>query len=121
VIAQDHLTSGLYPDDTIAICGYGLDIWGQNTEGVKSKRYGIPLRALIPKNVSGMFVTGKCASGSHIAMSSYRVIPIVGSMGQAAGVAAALCAQSATEPRNLDANKVREKLVLPQHNVTLQL
>lgn len=121
IIAQEHLVSGAYPDDTIAICGYGLDIWGENTGSVRSKRYGIPLRSLIPKGVSGLLVTGKCASGSHIAMSSYRVIPIVGSMGQAAGIAAALCAKLDVEPKNLDAEKVRAQLVLPQHNVTLQL
>ncbi|HNT36542.1 MAG TPA: FAD-dependent oxidoreductase, partial [bacterium] len=121
VIAQDHLVAGAYPEDTIAICGYGLDIWGENTGAVHSKKYGIPLRALIPKGVSGLLVTGKCASGSHIAMSSYRVIPIVGSMGQAAGIAAALCSKLNVEPRNLEAEKVRAHLIQPQHKVTLEL
>ena len=120
VIAQGHLLEGLFPEDTVAVCGYGLDIWGENlSKEARSKRYGIPLRALIPKGVRGLLVTGKCASGSHIAMSSYRVVPVVGSMGQAAGVTAALCAQKRTEPSTLDVAEVREKLSKPPHNVTL--
>lgn len=121
VLAQDHLMKGLFPEDTVAVCGYGLDIWGESTEHVRSKPYGIPFGTLIPKGVGGMLVTGKCASGSHIAMSSYRVIPIVGSMGQAAGVAAALCAKKDTALKNLDAMEVRKRLVKPEHDVVLEM
>ena len=55
--------------------------------------YGIPYRSIVPKGVDGLLVVGKAMSGSHIAMSAYRVMPIVGAVGQSAGVAAALCAR----------------------------
>ena len=92
VITQGDLESGKLPEDTIALGDYPLDIWGQGVNH-KLPLYGIPYRALVPKNTEGMLVAGKAISGTHVAMAAYRVQSIVGPTGQAVGTAAAIAAQ----------------------------
>jgi hypothetical protein len=69
------------------------------------------LRCLIPRNVDGLLVGGRCISGTHEAHSSYRVTPIALATGQAAGVAAALAAQTGAAPRDLPAGDVQRRLI----------
>ncbi len=122
VITENHIRSGEFLPDTIAACDYGFDIWDeqQNWErGLPVARYGIPYRALVPRDLDGLLVAGKCISGTHIAMSSYRVMPIAAKTGQAAGVAAALSAKHNTQPRNLDPQELRRVLQGPGQNLQL--
>lgn len=128
VITENDLRSGILPDDTIAIGTYGLDIWGGKNlwTGLSAKErhvpgYGIPYRALLPKDVDGLLLAGKAISGTHIAMSAYRVMPIVGSIGQAAGVAAALCIKQKRQPRKIDTEEIRKTLRGRKQNLKLEL
>ncbi len=136
VITENHIRDSVFTDDTIAVADYGLDIWnetrahtkhmgGHDDDGVvdvfglESARYGIPYRALVPRSVDGLLAAGKCMSGTHIAQSSFRVQPIVGSAGQAAGVAAALCVGHHQQPRRLDPQQVRELLRTKEQHLQL--
>ena len=123
VITENDLRSGELPKDTIAIGTYGLDIWGGQLSREESRvpAYGIPYRAILPKDVDGLILAGKSISGTHVAMSGYRVQPILSSAGQAAGVAAALSAQLEIAPRQLDADRIREVLTRPEHGVQLEM
>lgn len=87
-------------DDMVAACGYAIDIHDPN--GTASTRmewipgkgyYHIPYRCLMAKGFSNLLLGSRCISGTHEAHSSYRVIPPVSAIGQAAGTAAALCAR----------------------------
>jgi len=126
VLTENDLVAGAMPPDTVAIGDYPLDIWGEGDEPekhaliVKMPPYGIPLGAMIPKGMEGLLVTGKCASGTHVAMSSFRVMPIVGQMGQAAGVAAALAAKRGIAVRAVDPADVRARLRGEAHGVALE-
>jgi len=104
VLSENDLRSGILPHDTIAVGTYGLDIWGTALpkEELKTPGYGIPYRSLVPKSVDGLLLAGMSISGTHIAMSAYRVMPIVASIGQAAGVAAAVCVKQKAQPRDID-------------------
>jgi len=121
VITENDLRSGVLPEDTIAVGTYGLDIWGADLalSECHTPGYGIPYRALVPRQVDGLLLAGKAISGTHIAMSAYRVMPIVGSIGQAAGVAAALCAKQKKQPRYLDPGAARKILRTKKHNLKL--
>ena len=55
--------------------------------------YQIPLRAMIPRGYRGIMVAGRCISGTHEAMASYRVTADCCAMGEAAGAAAAEAAR----------------------------
>ena len=114
ILSENELRSGVLPMDTIAVGTYGIDIWGEYDDITLKERiipaYGIPYRSLVPNAVDGLLLAGKIISGSHLAMSAYRVMPIVGSIGQAAGVAAALCVQRNIQPRHLDPQNLRSVL-----------
>ncbi|MHB9133022.1 MAG: FAD-dependent oxidoreductase [Armatimonadota bacterium] len=121
VISEHDVRTGRMPDDVVAVGQWWLDIWGQHLpkEEREVPPIGIPYRALLPVGVDGLLVAGKAISGTHIAMSAYRVQPIMASVGQAAGVAAALAAREQTEPRSLAAELIRRELAAPAQGVTL--
>ena len=136
VITEHDIRDRVFPPDTVAVADYGLDIWEPQTReqpdrgghekdgtvevfGLETARYGIPYRALVPRDVDGLLVAGKCMSGTHIAQSSFRVQPIVASAGQAAGVAAALAAKHEIQPRRVDATEIQGILRGPDQQVQL--
>jgi hypothetical protein len=107
--------------DTIALCGYRVDIHGYDggtvynepTRGTHVKdygAYGIPYRCLVPRAVDGLLVAGRCISASHEAQGSCRVIGTCMAMGQAAGLAAACSAKDGVAPRTLSVPDLQESL-----------
>jgi hypothetical protein len=60
--------------------------------------YGIPYRSLYSKNIENLMFSGRCASATHMAMSSARVMGTGCSMGQAAGTAAAMASAAGVPP-----------------------
>lgn len=72
--------------------------WGGRQTGTP---FTIPYEALIPKATNGLLVCEKNISVSHIANGATRLQPVVLGIGQAAGMAAALCVQQRCEPRGL--------------------
>ncbi len=70
--------------------------------------YDIPFGCLVPETVDGLLVAGRCISGSHEAMASYRVQGIAMATGIAAGAAAALAARAGMQPRAVDVKRVQD-------------
>jgi len=112
VLTTNDMKAGNYPDDTIAHTSYGIDAWGEDfsKEDRITKPHGIPYRCLIPLHVEGLLIPGKSISGTHLAASGYRVQPIVGSIGQAAGTAAAIAVGHKTSVRNIEIKELRNSL-----------
>jgi len=106
---------GRHFDDGIGKCNYFLDIHnpdgkiGTFTENVPE--YEIPFRSLIPKGIDNLLVAGRCISATHEAMASLRVMPPCFIIGQAAGTAAAFCAQTGTPPIELSPRILRNALI----------
>lgn len=102
ILNENDLRNGTFFEDRICRANYNIDPWepkGQNPLWKDKSKcqvpfYTIPYRSLCVKGFSNLLVAGRCISGSHIAMSSYRVITIVALIGQAAGTAAAMAAAS---------------------------
>lgn len=63
--------------------------------------YTIPLRALIPIGTDGLFVASRAFSATFEAAGSARVVPTTVVMGQATGVAAAVCVDARVTPHEL--------------------
>jgi len=63
--------------------------------------YHIPLRSLFSRNRVNLLMAGRNISASHVAFSSTRVMATCAAIGQAAGTAAAFCAQKGMLPRQL--------------------
>ncbi|MGB7892443.1 MAG: FAD-dependent oxidoreductase, partial [Microcoleus sp.] len=113
-----HYTSGDIPLQPKSIR------WGGRWTGTP---FTIPYSALIPASVDGLLVCEKNISVSHIANGATRLQPTVMNIGQAAGMAAALCAESGCQPRELSVRVLQEALlqdseasaaVIPLFNLT---
>ena len=60
----------------------------------QGENYGIPYRALVPKDLDNALVAGRCISTDRYMQSSIRVMPGCFITGQAAGTAASILAQT---------------------------
>ena len=96
--------------DVHNITGAGLDETGCQRQFKQQTGYTIPYRCLVPEKIDGLLLAGRNISGTHMAHSNYRVMPICMNMGQAAGIAAALCAEKQILPRELDAKLIQAEL-----------
>ncbi|MBR7140895.1 MAG: FAD-dependent oxidoreductase, partial [Clostridia bacterium] len=70
----------------------------------------VPYRALLPTVADNLLVAGRCISGTHRAHASYRVMNICVNIGQATGIAGALCVKENVIPRKLDYKKIQKVL-----------
>jgi hypothetical protein len=82
--------------------------WGGRWTGTP---FTVPYRALIPVNTDGLLVCEKNISVSHIANGATRLQPIVLNIGQAAGMAAALCVERGCQPRELHVHLLQTALL----------
>lgn len=123
VVTAAHMVAGTLPEDSVLVTQRPIDIWRKGGRGMSDypeiRPYGIPYRALVPAGVDGLLVVGKSMSGTHLAMASYRVQCLLGQIGQAAGVAAALCARSGARPAALDFAELRPLLTSAPQNMTI--
>ncbi|MBD3292185.1 MAG: FAD-dependent oxidoreductase, partial [Armatimonadia bacterium] len=67
--------------------------------------------SLIPADLDGVLVAGRCVSADAEAMEALREIHCCWSMGEAAGAAAALAAERDCEPKNVSVSELRRLLV----------
>jgi len=96
--------------DVHNISGSGLDKTGAQDHFKQEKGYTIPYGCFIPKTIDNLFFAGRNISGTHLAHSNYRVMPICVNMGQAVGIAAALCVKENVLPRKLEVKKLQQIL-----------
>lgn len=73
--------------------------------------FSVPLGSLIPKQMDGLIVAEKSISVSSIANGSSRLQPVVMTIGQAAGAAAALSVKQELQPRELSVREVQQQLL----------
>jgi hypothetical protein len=104
---QDVLSGKKWPDAVVRAASFPVDIHNPAGAGqaegfaARVKPYDIPYGCLVPREVDGLLLAGRCISGSHDAHASYRVQCIAMAIGAAAGAAAALSAQRGLQPRTL--------------------
>jgi hypothetical protein len=75
------------------------------------KDYTIPFRSLRPAETDNLLLAGRCISGTFLAHSNYRVMPICMAMGQGAGTAAALAVKNGCSLDELDIAEVQKFLL----------
>lgn len=110
-VTEQDLVSSRVPEDAVAWAHYFLDLWGEDLiHKHVDIRAALPYRAMIPRGAEGLLVTGKAISGTHVALSAYRVQPIVAALGQAAGEAAAMAVGAKTGVRDIDINVLQSRL-----------
>lgn len=97
--------------DVHNITGSGLDKTGVQKYFPKDNSYTIPYRSLLPQEVEGLLLAGRDISGSHMAHSNYRAMPICVAMGEAAGIAAALAARAGIHVSEVSAESIQKILL----------
>jgi len=96
-----------YPGHSVPLQSRSLH-WGGRWTGVP---FALPYSCLIPQNIDGLLVCEKNISVSHIANGTTRLQPTVMGIGQAAGMAAALCVEQRCQPRSLPVRMVQDALL----------
>jgi len=116
VLTQLDIEAGGRFDDVVAYGGWSMDdhhpagFWAAKLGHPATifhpapSPYGIPYGSLYSRNVDNLMFAGRCASCTHAAMSSTRVMGTACSMGQAVGVAAAMTTKEGLSPREVGRN-----------------
>lgn len=118
-ITEDEIAQAVQHDDYVVydayfnfdvhnISGSGLDETGCQHEFVQTRGYTIPYGCFVPKKIDGILLAGRNISGTHMAHSNYRAMPICMGMGEAAGVAAALSIKNHKKVREIEAKDIQE-------------
>src|SRR3984957_2692145 len=110
ILTQNDIVGQSVYEDAVSFGGWAIDL--HPADGVFSAQpgctqwhakgvYQIPFRSMYSRNVINLFVTGRLISATHIAFGSTRVMATCAHNGQAVGVAAALCKDQGSFPRDL--------------------
>lgn len=105
---QDAIEGAHFPDGITTVT-FGIDIHEPKKNAQTCHRvqpYQIPYRCMIPKGLEGLLVAGRCISGSHEAMASYRVTGDCAEMGEAAGYAAYEAASQQKNARDVTIDEI---------------
>ncbi|MBX2815295.1 MAG: FAD-dependent oxidoreductase [Saprospiraceae bacterium] len=78
----------------------------------RTGKYYIPYRSLYSKNISNLFMAGRCFSCSHVGLGGPRVMRTTGQMGAAVGLAASLCKKYGVDPRTIYESHLAEYMQL---------
>ena len=121
--AEDVVAGAKFPD-AVMRSAYPVDIHNPSGKGYTREDergeasvpppgdwYEVPYRSLVPLDVENLLVAGRCISATHEGQGAVRIMPNCMALGQAAGVAAALCAKEGVTPRALDTELLRKHLL----------
>lgn len=121
VLTQEDVLSGRRFSDTIALNAYPMDVHSPTDAGGGATFaidraddlpdfHEIPFGSLLPAEVDGLVVAGRCISATHEALGAVRVMPPSFAMGQAAGTAAAQSLATGQRLRDIDRDALRRTL-----------
>ena len=107
---------GIFPD-AVAYCGFAEDIHYPRPENPEYVRivyhgippiYTIPYRCTVSRDIGNLFFASRLLSVSHIAHGTTRLQRTLSAVGQAVGVAAALCKKYVCTPRDIYSDHLEE-------------
>lgn len=125
-LTAEDILSRKYFSTKICLSAYPIDIHNPSGAGTDSSFlsepgffYELPYEILYSKELENMLVAGRCVSATFEAQAAIRTTPTVFALGQAAGIAAALCVRGSKNVSELDVKALQEKLI--QQGVILNL
>ena len=108
-VFDDYVVKDAYFNfDVHNITGSGLDKTGVQKHFSQKNGYTIPYRCLLPEVKENLLLCGRNISGTHMAHSNFRVMPICVGIGEAAGAAASVSALKNRNPKDIDAKEIRK-------------
>jgi len=109
VLTVEDARTGPAFEDAVAR-KYGAIDANQLFIGEMHSGFGYPYRSLLPTNVENLLVAGRCGSATFLGHAAGKSMGNMMDVGQAAGVAAALCSADGVAPRQLDVAKLQATL-----------
>lgn len=114
-LRESDMRSGEIPADTVALCGYNVDIHHGQDNGsdlyIVQHGYGIPYGCMVPERIGGVLFTGRTIWVERVVFASTRVMSTCMALGEAAGAAAALCVQRKCNPGDVPVEELRQSLL----------
>lgn len=108
-VFDDYVVKDAYFNfDVHNITGAGLDKTGAQKHFSQKKGYTIPYRCLLPETKENLLLCGRNISGTHIAHSNFRAMPICVGIGEAAGAAASVAVLKSINLNDIDAKEIRD-------------
>ena len=108
VLSLEEIVDGARFDDEVFL--YGFHDCAPRITIKDGKWFGFPYRAMLPVQVDGLLVAGRCVTREWEAHMSTRNTVSCMAQGQAAGTAAALAAKAGVTPRQVDVQALRSTL-----------
>ncbi len=116
ILTESEILDCVKFDDSIAVCNYDIDIHSPDGSGTShhyfkdGEYYTVPYRCLIPKGMDNLLVAGRCISATHEAQASVRIMPVCCTLGEAAGIAAALAVSGKKSVCAIDIKELQQRL-----------
>lgn len=132
ILKEDDLTKWVAHEDASFTTTWSIDLhrpdpvnsqyfpgreFKATTDHVLIYPYPVPYRCLYSRNLSNLFMAGRDISVTHVALGTVRVMRTTGMMGEVVGMAASLCKQYHTTPRDVYHHYLEELKALMQKGV----
>lgn len=90
----------------------GISGWANYEKNYREQvpPYQIPYEVILPESISNLWVAGRCVNADEVALNSLRLVPNCFITGQAAGAAAALCAENNWDNHQLPCSALQKQL-----------
>ena len=111
VLTTEEAIEGKRFADVVAISSNPMPDYHGRRYFFRHEGFDIPYRALVPRTVDGLVLSGRCISCEQGAFQSARSMAPAMAVGHASGCAAALAATRRVQPRNLDVKELQNLLV----------
>jgi hypothetical protein len=98
-------------EDSIGIFPEFIDGYGVLVLPTTGKYFQLPYRAMLPKGIENLLVTGRCVGGDKGSHAAVRNMMCCAVNGQGAGVAAAISIQTNVDVAKVDIKKVQKALI----------
>lgn len=66
---------------------------------------------MVPEKIDGLLLSGRNISGTHMAHSNFRVMPIYIGIGEADGIAASLAVKNSIRIRDVNVKEIQNIIV----------
>lgn len=110
VTTEDAIEGRRFPD-VVAISSNPMPSYHGKRYFFNHEGFDIPYRSLVPKNVDGLVLSGRCISCEQGPFQSARSMAPAMAIGHASGCAAAMGAIRGVPPRQLDVKELQKLLV----------
>ena len=98
-------------DDAVAVSPCPIINFYGYRRYLEHEGFDIPYRCLVPREIDGLLISGRCISSEQQPYESHRAMVPIMAIGQAAGTAAGMAASGGARPRDLDVGRLREALL----------